>query len=130
MLNHKDLMIGNYVFRKSIKIDEYITEERSVVIIDSIYNDALSPDNFLINGYPLSFFEPVPITERWLSEFNFYHVREYDEWVENMDGSGLILSRCYESGDSNNWCVDNIKIRYIHELQNLFRIKRGISLFI
>ena len=55
MIDATELMIGNYIKRLEVQLDEYRTEESSIVLVDSIYRDALNPDIHLINGYSEEF---------------------------------------------------------------------------
>lgn len=124
-MDAKDLMIGNFIIQKEILIDDYLSEDSKVIKVDSIYFDAIVRELYLVNGFPCNFYDPILITEDWLTEFNFTYFEEYDEWSETVDGSGFLICRCPESGD---WLTESINISYVHELQNLFKMKRKFSL--
>lgn len=127
MVEVSDIMLGNYIILKEVKIDEYITQDPKIVKVDSLYFDILSPDIYLINGYTVGFYDPIMITEDWLTKFNFNYYQKFDEWYENPDQSGFYISRNYENG---YWSCGSVDIQYVHELQNIFRMKRKLDLFI
>lgn len=117
MVNYKNLMIGNFILRKEIKIDEYLTDDEKVIKVDSIYPDIMN-DNFLINGKSCDYFIPIPLNTYWIERFSFYYMKEYDEWSQIEGGSGRILRNCYDG----YWEIDNFKIKYVHQLQNILNI--------
>jgi len=127
MIEVNDIMIGNYISLKEIKIDEYLTHEPRVIRVDSIYFDVLFPEIYLINGYVLRFYDPIIITEDWLISLNFNYCQKFDEWFETPDQTGIVISRNYENG---HWYFNSISIQYVHELQNLFRMENKINLLI
>lgn len=127
MVEVNDIMLGNYITLKEVKLDEYLTQEPKIIKVDSIYFDVLAPEIYLINGYTLKFYDPILITEEWLTNFNFNYYQKFDEWFENPDQTGFCIYRNYETG---NWYCDSTDIMYVHELQNIFRMKRKIDLFI
>lgn len=113
------------IIQKEVEIDEYLKGESRVIKVDSIYFDAIDPSLYLVNGHPCEFYNPILITEEWLMELGFNYSYEFDEWFENPDDSGFMMVRNYETGKWSNGSVD---ILYIHELQNLYKMKRGIKL--
>ncbi|CAG7581032.1 MAG: hypothetical protein SLAVMIC_00639 [uncultured marine phage] len=119
-------MIGNLILQKEIKIDEYLTQDPKIIKVDSIYFDALIPDVYLINGYPTNFYDPILLTEEWLLKFSFSYSYKYDEWNQYSDQTGLSLMRDYDTGE---WYVGSLKIRYLHEFQNILMIN-GVDVII
>lgn len=115
MVNYENLMIGNFILEKEIKIDEYLKEDEKVIKIDSIYPDIMN-GNFIINGKLCKYYNPISINLYWLERFSFYYMKEYDEWSQIEGGSGRIIRDCYDNG---YWEIDNFKIKYVHQLQNL-----------
>ena len=49
MVEVNDIMLGNYIVLKEIKLDEYLTQEPKIIKVDSIYFDVLATDIYLIN---------------------------------------------------------------------------------
>ena len=119
MIEVRQIMIDNLIMQKEVKVDEYITQEAKVIKVDSIYFDALSPDVYLVNGYPTDFYDPILLTEEWLLKFNFNYSYKYDEWYQHVDHTGMSLIRNYDTGE---WYIGPNKIMYLHEFQNMLRM--------
>lgn len=73
-----------------------------------------------VNGYDINLCEPIKLTEDWLLKFGFekpayswigekFHLSEWDEYPLNW---------CVAFNKNNAVIVD--KLKYVHELQNLF----------
>lgn len=87
---------------------------------------------------------PVEITDKWLKEFDFYYSEDFGGRGYMIDN--FLLLKISEGWDSANvdtyfeleWCPNNMpfsershvksKIRYVHEIQNLFYMLSGEEL--
>lgn len=132
-----DLRIGNYVYyehtthivsgvhgnrvyswwvKDGEPVIEYETKDISGTQVENPYMD-------VINQY-----EPIPLTEEWLLKFEF--------WTSDWDVHSTLRKQVLDSSlvyDKDNKTFDlgdllNIKIEYVHQLQNLYFVLTGEEL--
>lgn len=111
-MKSNELRIGNWVYDKKFKGN---IEFKSFFGLCNIENN---PDAF----------EPIPLTEEWLLRFGFYkpayswigdkfHLSEWDDYPLNW---------CVAFNKNNAILVD--KLKYVHQLQNLYFALTGQEL--
>jgi hypothetical protein len=74
-------------------------------------------------------FKPIPLTEDWLLRMGFY--RNNNTW-EDPKKNNTDFSLCNTKGENEftlNDTLFNTKVKYIHELQNLYYVLTGIELW-
>lgn len=121
MLKLNSISIGNYLSIKEFKINEYVSKSKFIIRVRDIEQDFLNLRLYTINGYPLTLVYPIYITEEWLKELSFTFDENYNEWFQYPDKSGLSIER--DDYDPMVWRVSsNIKIEYIHQLQNIINM--------
>lgn len=115
------LRIGNLIY----SIDEDFNRELIIVDANDICNVDCEDDN---DGY-----EPIPLTAEWLGRFGFD--RDYDSdsgWRKNILREWVYLycdtQGYFEISVSKHSCP--VKIKQVHQLQNLFFALTGEELHI
>jgi hypothetical protein len=80
-------------------------------------------------NYP--FPDPIPLTEEWLIKLGFEKQQEEHVWYELQISSSLALIE----GDKNGYMEvflldhdDSVRVRYVHQLQNLYFALTGEEL--
>lgn len=76
-------------------------------------------------------FKPIPLTEEWLIKFGFYYSDDENEFLELKLMHNVKLYADY----SNNFSTailrikeNEVKIKHVHQLQNLFFVLTGEEL--
>lgn len=89
---------------------------------DSIKLDGSTLASYLQNDMDL-YLEPIPLTEEWLLKFRFYYSDDENEFLELQ----LMHKTKLYADNSNNFSTavlrikeNEIKIKYVHQLQNLY----------
>lgn len=125
-MNENDLRIGNYVksevnLRKKIKVLQIFTDS-----YQGDFGDGCRGAIMLSNS------EGIPLTEDWLLKFGFrHHVNPY--WLSSIDGvihiatTGNVEIKFFP-GDGA--VKTQIKLKYVHQLQNLYFALTGEELTI
>lgn len=101
----KNFRIGNYIFEPE-------NENKTPFKIWGIYQE---PKNEKVNGYPITYFKPIPLTEEWLLKFGFIRTKTY----LHHEKMGMVRLNIDGSLKFPNDIVHTV-IKYVHELQNLF----------
>jgi hypothetical protein len=106
-----ELRIGNW-FKEDTLEPKYaqITAEQ---ILD-LYDDPLD-----------DFYQPIPLTEKWLLKFGFENLFGENYVVQNKDGHYNSIKKddgewCYNNDISDASCYFVKEVKYIHQLQNLY----------
>ena len=108
-----ELRIGNLVKYK------HLSESSSISAIDI---SQISDDNSNV--------EPIPITEEWCIKFGFQ--KDLENTIYKNINKHCFL--CYDNNivllleEENNWCIT--KIKYVHQLQNLYLALTGEELIL
>lgn len=109
----------------ALRIGNYVTNKRIPAIRDyrvkQIHYDHLTPQHYLVNGYDIEDYEPIPITEEWLLKLGF-----------DKDGQapGRLILDC-EFGNVEIWLNGSNQLcEYVHQLQNLYFALTGKELVI
>ena len=110
----KDLRIGNWVYLSSHKKD-------------------IGEVHLGFNNTNLDLFEPIELTEEWLLKFGFWYDGNQQEARYNisMMGYDCVLiegKRAFEFWVDDEYCL--VDIKYVHELQNLYKVLTGGELTI
>jgi len=94
-------------------------------------------------GIPFDMIEPIPLTEDWLFKLGFefdskdsftdimYYEKKYDSKLNKISGEITIsVDSCglVQLSDNNIKWVDICKIKYVHQLQNLYFALTGEEL--
>jgi hypothetical protein len=76
--------------------------------------------------------EPIPLTEEWLIKFGFMKPKNPTKGFENSFSKGSFIwteHRFYlDAGNDEGWIIDEYKIEYVHQLQNLYFTLTGEEL--
>lgn len=121
MINIGSISIGDYLACKEIEVDDYAKLDKKIIKVARIEFDYLNDKLYLINGIPFSELSPIYITEDWLKELSFTRDPSWNEWFQYPDKSGISIYR--DDYQANMWVISsNIKIEFIHQLQNIMRL--------
>ena len=122
MIQINELRIGNYIEEGKVeKIDNSI---------DEIY---YSGDRCYLSSY-CNNINPIPLTEEWLLKFGFENV--HTDWfykdIEKTNSYQFCFNICLSNGkitlDSGFDENSIIKLKYVHQLQNLYFALTGSEL--
>lgn len=121
----KELRIGNIIGA--------ISENNPVVVTDlfTSFDDVPMVNCDKFSERPISDFEPITITEEWLTKFGFvkfgdlFWLKYFDKRC-NLETSIYYNLSEYEIEIHDTWEYGERK--YIHELQNLFYALTGVEL--
>ena len=112
-----ELRIGNW-----IEWDDDSHEQFKVETID------YSEPNYFVNGGLLDDMLPIPLTEEWLLKFGA--VKTFDNWQFTISVGAITL----HFRRNNEWYSElggiylGSKIKYVHQLQNLYFALTGNEL--
>lgn len=121
-INLNEISINNYLeVKKGNKFYDLLLEEvrHSFIVVKTIEE---SNGNYLINQIPVEYLIPIMINRDWLKKFKFTWNIDHDEWLQNSDGSGLIIRRHDEYWDRWKIELPGVSIMYVHQLQNISKI--------
>ncbi len=130
-INSSDLMIGNYlqkdgVIHQVIAISGSITDsKKGIKKAATIRTDKSSEYMFLDH------FEPILVTIKILNKLNFNKIGNVYRHDEVLEYSVSQLSGCFYVLDSNEIteCSHTVReVKYLHDLQNTFKINRKFVL--
>jgi hypothetical protein len=117
----KKFRIGNWIIDYEVEPEEtiyYQVEEIQILSNDKALNQTLGVT--YRNGSCWAFdIEPVPLTEEWLLKCGYVFTNIYQGFNQYRNGSVLELSitpNGFELFFNYKW----IKIKYVHQLQNLY----------
>jgi len=112
---------------KNIRIGNYLEFYKSPVAVNGIVQNQDSKVWF-INDFNVNFFNPIQITLPWLDVFDFEWCKEAVGFFDNNHAVYLLDDGVefhpFCTNDKDCW----IKIKYVHELQNLCFALTGIEL--
>jgi hypothetical protein len=125
----------NNIKATELRIGNLVKFQGEIIEIDGIdkFNIYWGNGNFApitING----FFRPIPLTEEWLKKFGIEYEKDIDYFFisfELADGDIELISNTDELG--TYWFshqISTLKIRYCHQLQNLYFCLSGEELTI
>lgn len=122
----KELRIGNWIRHKYSEPDFIVSEI-----------NAFSENN-TVNGIDLCDCEPISITEEWLIDFGFvkdnnenYLIGMQVHYLELMTSNGYwypTYAQAPEMSHENEQRVSTNRIKYVHQLQNLYFALTGEEL--
>ena len=123
MIQSNELRIGNYVNTVSLQN----------IKVTSIFTAGVHCDNF--NGYDYKLIKPISLTEKLLLDFGFSK-EDYTKGYIGIDCSNTEFVLC-EPNEFKNYYTFSFKtggvlmfkkIKYVHELQNLYFALTGYEL--
>jgi hypothetical protein len=123
-----ELRIGNYIYVSAPK--EHILEARNQSIEKANYHHF----NDICRCNKEWVYEPIPLTEDWLLKFGFKNkYKEPSEVFELNIGNNNIIIDLYELLQSTylehrNFAINIGKLKYVHQLQNLYFALTGEEL--
>ncbi len=116
----QDLRIGNYVFDKHGRI----ATVKTIGMFDNIRLTASG--YYYFESAKLFYCKPIPITEEWLLRFGFEQEYGIMSFVKD-DRSSIKIT--YETlADFYRLYPYTYKIKYVHQLQNLYHALTGEEL--
>lgn len=116
----QDLRIGNWVclmYKDTNNVQDYIKIESNHI--------------HLFNKMDL---EPIPLTEQWLLDFGFYKIKEKNTFltlqnvIEEFSLFFNLKTSCIELETDYCQVIQLKRLKYIHQLQNLFHALTGQEL--
>lgn len=120
MIQANELRIGNYV--------KFLNTEIQVTGISNRFAATLIETKQFIDS-KLFHYKPIPLTEEWLIKFGFIKDgKEFNKWCGDYE-----YSFSFEYGFVFGQLVDyshEIKIKHVHQLQNLYFALTGEELTI
>jgi hypothetical protein len=112
----KELRIGNWVYDREDKCDIQIMD-----LDDLRY---------------FMYYEPIPLTEEWFNRFGFYkeevYYEEYNYKFKNQSFGEFYPKEDYYLPTAYYFSEafgENFKLRYVHQLQNLYFALTGEELY-
>jgi hypothetical protein len=122
-MNANELRIGNFIYFIICNKEDSKLDELKKMKIDSTDFKYIQND--------ISLFEPIPLTEKWLSDFCFKKTNESEEveWY-NLDGFEIAI---HEEDGKVYFVYQHMVLRHItnvHQLQNLYFALTGKELLI
>jgi len=127
----EELRLGNYVDvprkdQSPFRIDAFESLSKTFIKVAMIH--PIHGENF----HPLTWYgddlKPIPLTEEWCIKFGFQ--KDLENTIYKNINKHCFL--CYDNNivllleEENNWCIR--KIKYVHELQNLYFALTGEEL--
>jgi hypothetical protein len=123
-----ELMVGNFILSPSGKITKVFLVSEELFMVDRTSDPS--------QGKTLDDWNPIPITEEWLTKQGFKHefdeLCEFNYYIREIDGYFVdIQLECANMGEGYVTChIDNCDrctvasadIQYVHQLQNLLNI--------
>jgi hypothetical protein len=120
-MNIKDLRIGNLVYSKTY------SKEIEMKSFYGLCNVESNPE----------LFEPIPLTEKWLKKLGFGKSDEHEMGNNLNDNFGFYYDYHFKrfrlecsDDDGLNYADMDLKINYVHQLQNLYFYLTGDELTI
>lgn len=127
-MKSKELRIGNFIRYR----DEWECEVQSLGYRFATHNKDLTEVLYDIRcgSDDIAEYNPIPLTGEWLLKCGF--IREWDEdasWYEHS-GFPIIGELCTSSNEEYVFDVDTdtLRIRFVHQLQNLYFTLSGEEL--
>lgn len=112
MIKPEELRLGNYIAEPYNNIPEKVY---------SIKNDT-------INDETTEYFNPIPLTEDWLSKFGFVKMDEkYNFFIHGHEINFKVDKKIKWAA----WCntvLTNVEIQHVHQLQNVYFALTGKEL--
>ena len=137
-MESKDLRIGNYISCTDFEcMDEVPTElsekyDKVLRIYDNVIQwNSISDDISYYSATDINYVDPIPITEEWLLSFGFKKSA-----AEKYRKFSFVIDWWYDSNKYMYGWIDfdnvllapDIKIEYVHQLQNLYYALTGEEL--
>lgn len=118
----KELRIGNYIYEP----------ESSEPVPFKVWGAYQEKGNDKVNGYPIALFQPIPLTEEWLTKFGFLKNYSNSYTSYKLSSRGFTIEYDFRNGENvinaaMLECV-GLDIDYVHQLQNLFFALTGEEL--
>ena len=125
MLKSKELMIGNLVdFEATTHVIQSIDRWNAT----SYWLKETNEKGAELYKHPLSQIKPIPLTEEWLLKFGFIPLDGLN-WclgkIKVWSGATGIYHQFTTPDD-----IDDVLLKYVHQLQNLYFALRGEELTI
>ena len=133
-----DLRVGNYISCTDFEcMDEVPTElsekyDKVLRIYDNVIQwNSISDDISYYSATDINYVDPIPITEEWLLSFGFKLDYRNSEHTKLYSNEKLTID--YNFTDKyidfdNVLLAPDIKIEYVHQLQNLYYALTGEEL--
>ncbi len=110
-----ELRIGNWVHNKYDELEEEV---------ESVSDYLEEIHTFTLAGYP-ECFEPIPLTEEWLNKFGFdFRLKGYEKYQAGTNMSFYINEFFVFNPNRKTY----VKIKHVHQLQNLYHALMGEEL--
>jgi len=131
-MKSSDLRIGNFILSKDMPVQ-----------IEEIKPETI---RYCFGEFPISYIEPIPLTEEWLLKFGFelydYEPSEeegdfiFKDYKKSLDGKTFYYTICecpyneWHFGIKLTWAEQALlsRIKYVHQLQNLYFALTGEEL--
>lgn len=118
-----ELRIGNW-------ITEPLSDDKNPFQIWGIYHEK---GNDKINNLPITYFEPIPLTEEWLLKFGFELDYKSDYSISYGHIKNCKFSYKFNITENKSWLEYHggaIECKYAHQLQNIYFALTGEELAI
>lgn len=119
-MKENELRIGNYILSVDKKVGSVISlakEGVGIMITELLFS--------------YEFYEkvrPIPLTEEWLLKFGFVKLDTSDIFYILGYNMQLKVSECLNMVAWHNLMLHDVKIEYVHQLQNLYFALTGEEL--
>jgi hypothetical protein len=124
-----ELRLGNWINVGGNSINTYQTYKPRQITANGI--KAIEEENEERPDAVLSIWQPIELTEEWLLKFGFKTHDKHDYFIDISDSSVFHFWFSVYSGDGFYY-IDafDIKLKYVHQLQNLYFALTGQELII
>lgn len=126
-MKEKELRIGNILHLSDewYKQNPLLYNTPKIITVDSIdYDSMIGTSMYFINGYDIRLLSTIPLTEEWLRNFGFEITYKSDFRLKYDHPCNYIGFDFSKTGDIEmegfRFYGQYIKIKYVHELQNLY----------
>lgn len=132
-MNAKDLRIGNYInyFNKAVKVNGISKNMMDATSMVGRIDGEFINGNGTVSNEPNAF-DGIRLTDEWLLKFGFYSdiIFEGDSPIYTLEGNDFNIDFHTLQPIDSGFPIANYKIKYIHQLQNLYFALTGNELTI
>lgn len=136
MIKANELRIGNLVYEPGEDFNEggrFLDGTKEIVTIESILEFEVNIDVSnceIVGSLKTDDIEPILLSEEWLQKFGFKNPKHSEDDTSNHYMMNGLSFGCWNGGKDVRFTgiLDGKKLKYVHELQNLYFCLTGVEL--